>query len=49
MAPWSKKFNWEMDVKPRSEIQQIILETDSVKEAIGDIVSTKLSYYKNTL
>ena len=31
------------------EMQQMILETDSVKESIGAIVADKLAYYKNTL
>ena len=30
-------------------MQDLILETNSVKEAIGEIVAGKLSYYKNTL
>lgn len=49
LVPWSKKINWEFDVRPTKAMEQLILETDSVKEAIGDIVSTKLDYYKNTL
>lgn len=30
-------------------MQDLILETDSVKEAIANIVAEKLAYYKNTL
>ena len=30
-------------------MKRMVLETDSVKEAIGEIVASKLAYYKNTL
>lgn len=49
MKPWSKKLNWEFELRPTKEMEKVVLATDSVKEAIGDIVATKLAYYKNTL
>ena len=48
-APWSKKVNWNMQTRPIQDMKRLVLETDSVKEAIGDIVANKLNYYKNTL
>lgn len=30
-------------------MENLVLETGSVKEAIGEIVAGKLAYYKNTL
>ena len=48
-APWSPKHNWTLDKRDLKEMQRMILETDSVKEAIGNIVADKLAYYKNTL
>ena len=49
LVPWSKTVNWNMQVRNIKDMQQIILETDSVKESIGTIVADKLAYYKNTL
>ena len=49
MVPWTKRVNWNMQVRHIKDMQQMILETDSVKESIGAIVADKLAYYKNTL
>ena len=49
LVPWSKTVHWNMQVRNIKDMQQIILETDSVKESIGAIVADKLAYYKNTL
>ena len=49
MVPWSQKCLWNMQVRKVKDMQQMVLETDSVKEAIGAIVADKLAYYKNTL
>ena len=38
-----------MQTRNIKDMQQMILETNSVKEAIGTIVADKLAYYKNTL
>lgn len=48
-APWSKKFNWNMEVRPTAEIKKLVLETPAVSEAMATIVATKLDYYKNSL
>ena len=48
-APWSKKVSWNMNVRLTADMERLVLETDSVKEAIAEIVATKLAYYKNTL
>ena len=49
MVPWTKKVLWNMQTRNIKDMQQMILETNSVKEAIGTIVADKLAYYKNTL
>lgn len=49
LAPWTKKVNWNMQTRNVKEMQQMVLDTESVKEALGVIVAEKLNYYKNTL
>ena len=41
-APWTKKVNWNMDVRPTEDMERLVLETNSVQEAIGEIVARKL-------
>ena len=48
-SPWNKKVNWNMITRPTDDMKRLVLETDSVKEAIGEIVAKKLNYYRNTL
>lgn len=48
-APWTEKINWNMQTRPQTDMMRMVLETDSVKEAIAEIVAKKLQYYKNTL
>ncbi len=48
-APWTKKVNWTMNNRATEDMMRIVLETNSVKEAIAEIVADKLSYYKHTL
>jgi len=48
-VPWTDKVNWNMATRPQSDMQRMVLETDSVKEAIAEIVAKKLAYYKQTL
>lgn len=48
-APWSKKMKWTLEVRPTDEIKKLVLETTSVRDAMAEIVATKLSYYKNSL
>jgi len=48
-APWTEKVIWDMNTRPVTDMQRMVLETDSVKEAMAEIVAKKLAYYKNTL
>jgi len=48
-TPWNGKVNWNMVTRPTQDMRRMVLETHSVKEAIGEIVAQKLAYYKNTL
>ena len=48
-APWTEKVNWYMNTRSHEDMKRMVLETNSVKEAIGEIVASKLAYYKNTL
>jgi glycerol-3-phosphate O-acyltransferase len=48
-APWNKRVDWYMETRTTDDMKKILLETTSVKEAMGELIAKKLAYYKNTL
>lgn len=47
--PWNSPGRALVNVKSRDEMKKIILNTESVKEAIATIVAEKLKFYQGTL
>ena len=49
LAFGSSNTAWFYDARPPADMERTVLETNSVREVIGEIVAEKLAYYKHTL